>query len=83
MQSSKTVDIVIVIHLHIDSVLNHCLKLLCKLRLRKYNLEILKSVQRAESNLFETKSKVEINEMYSNCYDSYRQVIRGSMQCQQ
>ena len=36
----------------------------------------------AESNRFEKKSKVRINEMYSNCLDSYRPVIIGYVQCQ-
>ena len=36
----------------------------------------------AESNQFEKKSKVGINEMFSNCYNSYRPVIIGFVQYQ-
>ena len=35
-----------------------------------------------ESNQFEKKSKVGINEMFSNCLDSYRPVIIGFVQYQ-
>ena len=34
----------------------------------------------AECNGCETKSKMEINEMYSNCQDSYRPMIQGFRQ---
>ena len=40
----------------------------------------LNSVQKATNS--KLKSKVEINEMYNNCQDSYRPVIVAFVQCQ-
>ena len=42
----------------------------------------LKDSIQAESSLFETKSKVGINEVYGNCEDSYRPVFKGFVQYQ-